>query len=97
MRMPSAALALALALGACIPAPPQSAPPPPSGQCDAAPAAGLVGREATAELVAEARRLSGARQARVIRPGQMVTMEYSADRLNLYLDDRNRVERLACG
>jgi hypothetical protein len=95
MRMVSAALVLALA--ACVPHPPEGAPPPPSGQCDADPAASVVGREATAELVAEARRLSGARQVRVIRPGQMVTMEYSAERLNLHVDARNRVERLACG
>jgi hypothetical protein len=103
MRMFSATLAVAL--GACIPAPPEGAPPPPSegaptplqGQCDADRAVGLVGREATAERVAEAQRLSGARRLRVIRPGQAVTMDYNSGRLNVHVDTQNRVERLACG
>ena len=57
----------------------------------------LVGRAASRELGAEALRRSGARTLRWIRPGDMVTMDYRTDRLNIHLDARHRVERFACG
>lgn len=72
-------------------------PKPDAGMCNAAAARGLAGRTATEELVAEALRLTNARQSRVIEPGMMVTMDYSADRLNIYVGPDGRVERLACG
>ncbi|MDP8993876.1 MAG: I78 family peptidase inhibitor, partial [Pseudomonadota bacterium] len=53
-------------------------------RCDAARVADLVGRPATAELGAEALRRSGARSLRWIRPGDVVTMEYRPDRLNIH-------------
>ena len=74
-------------------------PPPMGGEsgCDAAAANGLVGQAATAELGAEALRLTGARAIRWIQPGQAVTMDYRADRLNIKLDAQNRVEGITCG
>jgi peptidase inhibitor I78 family protein len=72
-------------------------PKPDAGTCNAAAARALAGRPATEELVAEALALTGARQARVIHPGMMVTMDYSADRLNVHVGPDGRVERLACG
>ena len=94
-----AAATLALGAAACsyrIP-PHESTPPPEVGTCDAAPAQGLVGRPASAELIEEARRLTGARVWRWLRPGQIVTMEFHAGRLNLRLDARDRVEGISCG
>lgn len=35
--------------------------------------------------------------ARVIRPGDAVTMDYRPDRLNVYLDSQDVVERVNCG
>jgi hypothetical protein len=67
------------------------------GACRTEPLAGLVGRPATQQLGAEALRLSGARTLRWIRPGDMVTMDYRTDRLNVHLDANNRTERFACG
>jgi hypothetical protein len=40
---------------------------------------------------------SGALMARVLRPGQAVTMEFNAQRLNLDLDSGNSVTRARCG
>jgi len=57
----------------------------------------LTGRPATSELGAEALRRSGARRLRWIRPGDVVTMDYSAERLNVHVDAASRVERFACG
>jgi len=87
---------LALSLAACATTPPAEGAAPPGG-CNAAAARALVGRPATPELVARAQRLTGARRVRAIRPGMMVTMDYSADRLNIHIGPDDRVERFACG
>ena len=88
-----AALA-ALALAGCATA---AAPPALSGQCHAENLGDLVGRSATAELGADAMRRSGALRLRWIRPRDIVTMDYSAQRLNVHLNGQNRVDRFACG
>jgi hypothetical protein len=72
-------------------------PKPDAGLCNAAAARGLAGRPATEELATEALRLTGAQQLRVIQPGMMVTMDYSAERLNLYVGPDGEVERVTCG
>lgn len=56
-----------------------------------------VGRQATAELGAEMLRVSGARTMRWLQPGQVITMEFSAERLNVHLDGKGRVESANCG
>ena len=93
-------LAVALALGGCVPAaaPPESTPPPPeAGACNAAPSQGLIGRQSSPALAGEARRLSGARVWRWLRPGQIVTMEYRADWLNIRVDGQGKVLAITCG
>jgi len=40
---------------------------------------------------------AGARTARVIRPGDIVTMEFSAERLTIEVDGRNRIVDVRCG
>ena len=90
----------ALLAGGCVPQPhgdPVPPVPPENAECNAVPAQGLVGRQASPDLAAEAQRLAGARIWRWLRPGQMVTMEYRADRLNIRLDARDRVEGVSCG
>ena len=52
---------------------------------------------ASAEMVEAARKDAGADRVRTLRPGQAVTMEYLAGRLNLYLDASGNIERIACG
>jgi hypothetical protein len=74
-----------------------TAPDPATGACNASGLGNLVGREGTAELSAEAQRRSGARQLRVIRPGDAVTMDFREDRLNIRLDAAGRVESFDCG
>ncbi len=93
----------AMAMG-CAPVPPAEPaeePVPVHGEtgyvCGTAKAQSLVGSPASSELGAEALRLSGARTIRWIRPGDVVTTEYRADRLNIDLDARGQVARLACG
>ena len=92
----AALLTLLLATG-CVTVTEKPPHPARTGTCDAAPAAGLIGREATEALGAEALRLTGASRLRWLRPGTIVTMEFSPGRLNLRLDDQGRVTRIICG
>lgn len=75
---------------------PAPAPPTVTG-CQAEPAQAAVGQVATASVVEQARQRAGAQSARVLRPGQVVTMEFDATRLNLDVDAQGRVLRVRCG
>lgn len=66
-------------------------------RCDAAAAQGVVGKEATPALIEKARHDAGAETARVLKPGQVVTMEFREGRLNLPVDGNNVVTRVTCG
>lgn len=88
-------LLIALALAGCVPVEPL--PGLPGGKCSTEMLGDLVGRSASASLIAHARRRSGAVMARALRPGQIVTMEYREGRLNVNVDDRNRVRSFTCG
>jgi hypothetical protein len=59
--------------------------------CNAEPAQRLVGEVYTPELGEEARVTAGARVERALRPGQIVTMEFRADRLSFTLDEKGRI------
>lgn len=105
MRQPVFVLALALGvmtLPACTTTatpPPMSDPSPPQAMTCNADAAkpGAMGKVASAAVVERARIDAGARMARVLKPGQMVTMEYAEGRLNIDVDVRNVVINLRCG
>lgn len=56
----------------------------------------FVGQPATAELGAAMVRESNAAVLRWVPHGAMITMEYRSDRLTVYLDANNRVERISC-
>ncbi|CAM3582973.1 I78 family peptidase inhibitor [Paracidovorax anthurii] len=83
-----------------------SAPPVPAvsstgapvgGTCNAQPAQALIGQNSTAKVVEDARVRAGAHMARVVRPGQLVTQEYDAQRLNLDIDPTGRITGARCG
>lgn len=57
----------------------------------------FVGREATQQIGADMLAASGARALRWVAKGMMVTMDYRGDRLTVYLDGANRIERASCG
>jgi hypothetical protein len=56
-----------------------------------------IGREADDDLVRRAQLESTAKIVRVLKPGQVVTMEYSDQRLNIYVDADNKVTSYSCG
>lgn len=57
----------------------------------------FVGQPATAELGARMIAVSGARTLQWVAAGSMVTMDFRADRVRVYLDEQNRVQRVSCG
>ena len=103
----SAVLAAAFLLMGCAaqsPAPaPASAEPvasvpePPLPTCEAEPGQFALGQAASPQLEAAARHRTQASSSRVLEPGQAVTMEFNASRLNLEVDARGRVTAVRCG
>lgn len=95
-------VSLAVVLAGCAQPPPQvpPAPPPPiiaPGQCNDAAAQFALGRTADLALVEEVRARAGVQRVRLVRPGQMVTMEFDAARLTLDVDAADKVVRARCG
>ena len=80
--------------GAAAPAAPV---PPTAALCDAKPAQFAVGQASTASIMESARVRSGAQMARILRPGQMITKEFNAQRLNLQVDASGRILAVNCG
>lgn len=86
-----------LSVSACaepgpIPAPDPVTPPDAADTCGASAFAALIGQDA-------AMFPSGTWKgpARLIRPGQPVTMDYNPERLNVLLDSADRIVGLSCG
>ena len=57
----------------------------------------FTGQPATQALGADMLRVSGARHLQWVGHGMMVTMDYSPERLRVFLTADNRVERASCG
>lgn len=57
----------------------------------------LVGKTASEEVIAKAVRDAGARNARVVKPGMAVTMDFREDRLTIRVDEANKIEGASCG
>ena len=68
----------------------------PSGKtCDASALQSEIGK-ATPAVLEDLRSRSG-RPRRMLRPGQLVTMEYNDTRLNLIVDDKDVMTAIRCG
>ncbi|QJQ97053.1 hypothetical protein HIO72_06805 [Halomonas sp. PA5] len=100
-------LGAALLLSACA-TPPQpiqrdEAPLPPTvtpanrDDCDARSSQDRIGRAYDEALSASILAESGAERLRVLRAGDMATMDHRPDRLNIRLDENDRIEQIGCG
>ncbi len=94
----TALIATLLAAG-CAALPPAAGPTgaPRGDLCNAQPVQSFVGQNSTAKVVEAARVQSGALMARILRPGQMVTKEFNAQRVNLEVDANGRIVAVRCG
>ena len=89
---------LALPLAACAGKPMRTGGPlPPTLACDAAPARWAIGRTADADVLERVRADSHAQVVRVLKPGQVVTMEFSAERVNVKVNERDAIIGITCG
>ncbi len=85
--------------------PPRNEPPvqyrPPRdeirGACNANRVRDSIGSFATPGRLEQVAAQSGARVARVVRPGMMVTQDFSPDRITVVVGRTNRIESLSCG
>lgn len=68
-----------------------------SGRCDSDLAQFAVGQAASPALLQQAQQRSGAQAARILRPGDIMTLEYRSERLNLNVDAQGVVARVNCG
>jgi hypothetical protein len=83
---------------ASAPAPASTTAAPPTMEaCNADAAKDAVGKQATDDVIEQARIAAGAKIARALRPDMMVTMEYRGDRLNLRTDTDGKVVGVSCG
>lgn len=87
LRRRGIALALAGVLGACVPV-----AEPDRNACGAAGMQGLVGQ--SRDVLAAMTLPAG---TRVIAPGMAITEDYRPDRLNIDLDEKDRIVRVWCG
>ena len=66
-------------------------------ECRARPAEALVGEHYRRHVPTRAKKLSGARSVRVMWPGEMATMDFRPDRLNLRVNYRRVITAVSCG
>ncbi len=98
MWMRREALLLVAPLAGCASAmAPPAAPDSSVSMCRDTGLALHIGEVATTELGAKLIAESGAHILRWVAHGQMVTMEFSADRLTVTLDEQNRIHSVLCG
>jgi Peptidase inhibitor I78 family len=87
-------LAGVVLLAACVPQGPDRMPPEPApdGACGAPGLQGLVGQP---ESVLATMKFGV--PTRIIQPGMAVTMDYSPDRLNIWIGEDGSIESVTCG
>lgn len=74
-----------------------AAPANNDGRCEASGADFTIGKQATPELLEQARKASGSQMGRILKPTDVITLEYRSERLNLNVDDHGVVSRVNCG
>ncbi len=89
-------LLLLLPLGACTSVAPAT-PVAPGDVCLPVTLGQFIGQRQGKDLGARMLKLTGKTVLRWVRPGMVVTMDVREDRLTVYLDAANRVERASCG
>lgn len=70
---------------------------PASSDCDADAVQNMLGQVYRDSVGETARQRSGSRRIRLLRPGQVMTMEYDPSRINIILDDKGAIQALRCG
>ena len=85
--------AIAMLLSACA----TPAMPPSASACNADAIQPYVGQVATPTAVEAARKAAGAELVRALKPNDAATLDYRAERINILVDDANKILRATCG
>ena len=56
-----------------------------------------MGQTATPAVVEAARKAAGAELVRALKPNDAATMDYRVERINILVDDNNKIVRATCG
>ena len=83
--------------GTSEPAKDTAAAEPVHTRCESQAAQFAIGQKASPQLLEQARTRAGAQNARILKPNDMITLEYRSDRLNLSTDDNLVITRVNCG
>lgn len=79
------------------PPPDTALPPAVEGEsCGAGQLGAYIGQPASDEVIAALRAWRGDNPIRVLEPGSAMTMDYRPARLNVYLDENNRIKEFKC-
>lgn len=65
--------------------------------CDAQPVQNMIGTKLTSSVESQIRQASSSSKTRVLKPGEVMTMEYDPQRINLILDQQGALTALRCG
>jgi len=88
----------AASLAGCASTPPVAGGPTvPTGKCNAEGARWAIGSAVNDDVVNRILQGTGSRDARVLRPGQMATMDFREDRVNVDVNDRGAITGIRCG
>jgi hypothetical protein len=88
---------MTLAVASCAGPSPSGESRLPEARCRAAGGQAELGKPVDDETAENARMGAGAMRARIIKPGQAMTMDADPQRLNIEVDETGRIRRLRCG
>lgn len=69
----------------------------PASDCDSDGVQNMLGQPYSDSVGETVRQRSGSRVIRLLRPGQVMTMEYDPSRINIILDAKGAIQALRCG
>lgn len=70
----------------------------PSGKsCDGQPVQNLVGKTFSDSIAGDVKSGSSSDTVRVLKPGQVMTLEYNPSRVNIIVDGQGKISAIRCG
>lgn len=97
LRHHLASLSILALLAGCSSSQPAQPAAEITGDCNVENLQGVLGQNASAELIEQVQRQANAKTLRVLAPGDAATMDYNPQRLNIDIDESEVIIRLTCG
>jgi len=97
LRHALASLSILALLAGCSSSQPAQPVAEITGDCNVENLQGVLGQNASAELIEQVQQRANAKTLRVLAPGDAATMDYNPQRLNIDIDESEVIIRLTCG